>query len=82
MVEMKYLFCTKCWPLGSLMCGVFLCFVAFPCGLLGRVLYLIVWIPDLCLLPFLEVYFERPERELLFDYIGGNNLICVSLQGV
>ena len=27
-------------------------FVAFPCGVLGQVWYLIVSIPDLCLLPY------------------------------
>ena len=34
-------------PLGSLVCNVSLCFVIFPCGVLGQVLYLI---PDLCIL--------------------------------
>ena len=32
------------------MCGVFLCFVTFPGGVLGQVWYLIVSIPKLCLL--------------------------------
>ena len=36
--------------LGSLMCDVFLCFVTFPCGVLGQMWYLIVSILDLCLL--------------------------------
>ena len=39
-------------PLGSLVCDVFLYFVTFPCGILGQVWYLIVSIPDLCLLTF------------------------------
>ena len=30
-----------------------LCFVSFPCGVLGQVSYLIVSIPDLCLLTYL-----------------------------
>ena len=30
-------------------------FVTFPCGILGQVLYLIVSIPDLCRLSFLEL---------------------------
>ena len=28
-------------------------FVTFPCGVLGQVWCLIVWIPDLCLLSYL-----------------------------
>ena len=41
--------------LGRLVCDVFLCFVIFPCGVLGQVWYMIVSIHDLCLLP----YFKR-----------------------
>ena len=40
-----------CWEradLMSLVFGVKLCFVTFPCGILGEVWYLIVSIPDLC----------------------------------
>ena len=38
-------------------------FVTFPCGVLGQVWYLIVSIPDLCLLPYFiikaaDVYFK------------------------
>ena len=37
----------------ALLCVMFYCvFVTFPCGVLGQVWYLIVSIPDLCLLPF------------------------------
>ena len=36
-------------PLGSLVCCVFFCFVTFPYGVLGQMLYLIVSIADLCL---------------------------------
>ena len=36
----------KGYPLGSLVCGVFLCFVTFSCGVLGQVWYLIVLIPE------------------------------------
>ena len=39
----------KGWPLDSLVCCVFLCFVTFPYGVSGQVLYLVVSIPDLCL---------------------------------
>ena len=35
---------------GSLVSHVFLCFVTFPCGVLAQVWYLIVSIPELCLL--------------------------------
>ena len=41
------------WPLGSLVCDVFLCFVTFPYGVPDQVWYLIISIPDLCLLPYL-----------------------------
>ena len=37
--------------LASPMFDVFLSFITFPFGVLGQVLYLIVSIPDLCLLP-------------------------------
>ena len=37
----------------ALLCVMFRCvFVTFPCGVLGQVWYLIVSIPDLCLLYF------------------------------
>ena len=59
---MPYLFLTasghllgKDWPLGSLVCDVFLYICHFPIDVLGQVWYLIVSIPDLCLLP----YFSR-----------------------
>ena len=42
----------KGWPLGSCVCDVFLCFVAILYGVLGQVWYLIVTIPDLCILPY------------------------------
>ena len=36
----------------ALLCMMFSCvFVAFSCGVLGRVWYLVVSIPGLCLLP-------------------------------
>ena len=36
----------------SLVCDVFLCFITFPYGVSGRLWYLIVSIPDLCLLHY------------------------------
>ena len=44
-----------CWEradLLALVCDVKLCFVTFPCGVLGQVWYLIVSIPDLCRLSY------------------------------
>ena len=47
-----------CWvraDLLALLYVMFSCvFVTFPCGVLGQVWYLIVSIPDLCLLPYLK----------------------------
>ena len=40
----------KGWSFGSLVCVV----VTFPYGALGRMWYLIVWISDLCILPYFE----------------------------
>ena len=40
----------KSWPLGSLVCYVYLCFVIFPYDLSGQVWYLIVSIPHLSFL--------------------------------
>ena len=34
-------------------------FVTFPCGVLGQVWYLIVLIPDLCCLPYLEIMSKK-----------------------
>ena len=33
-------------------------FVTFPCGVLGQVWYLIVSIPDLCLLSYFDSHFQ------------------------
>ena len=38
-------------PLGSLVCDVFLCFVTIHRGVLCQVWYLIILVPDHCLLP-------------------------------
>ena len=49
----------KAGPLGSLVCDVFLYFVIFPHGFTGQVWYLIVLMPDLCLLPYFStIHFE------------------------
>ena len=56
-VMLSCLFIAALWsPAGkgltscSLVCDVLCVFVTFPCGILGQVWYLIVSIPDLCLL--------------------------------
>ena len=41
----------KGWSLAFPMCDVFLFFITFPFGVLVQVWYLIVSIPDLCILP-------------------------------
>ena len=44
-----------CWEradLLALVCGVLLCVCYFPIGILGQVWYLIVSIPDLCILTY------------------------------
>ena len=64
----------KGWPLSSLACDVFLCFVTFPYGVLGQMLYLIVSIQDLCLLPYIDLQVQRSRLTTLIVL-----LICNSL---
>ena len=48
-------FVVTCWEradLLTLVCGVYCEFVTFPIGILGQVWYLIVSIPDLCILTY------------------------------
>ena len=42
-------------PLGSPVCDVSCVFVTFPCGVLCQVWYLIVSMPDLCLLLYFDI---------------------------
>ena len=53
-----------CWEradLLALLCGMFSCvFVTFPYGVLGQVWYLIVSIPDRCILPYFVIYQCNP----------------------
>ena len=65
-----------CWERAGLLAPlcVFCVFVAFPYGVLGKMWYLIVWIPDLCLLPYLSflllLSFKCQKMfELLFCFI-------------
>ena len=39
----------------ALVCDVYCVFVAFPCGILGQVWYLIVSFPDLCRLSYFHM---------------------------
>ena len=52
-VIMSCLFIAALWSTAGEMYVMFSCvFVTFPCGVLGKVWYLIVSIPDLCLLSY------------------------------
>ena len=64
-----------CWEGADLLapvCDVSLCFVTFPCGILGQVWYLIVSIPDLCPLSYCVICIIlqniRCSFLSLFDY--------------
>ena len=52
-------------------------FVTFPCGILGRVSYLIVSIPDLCHLSYFDVH----HSPLIMDIICFRSLISTSFDG-
>ena len=56
-------------PLGSHVCDVFLCICHFPIrnGVLGQVWYLIVSIPDLCLLSYF-VQNDFPPKKTIQSY--------------
>ena len=48
-----------CWETGpmALLCVMFYCaFVTFPCGVLDQICCLIVSIPDICLLSFIQIF--------------------------
>ena len=54
-------------------------FVTFPCGVIGQVWYLIVSIPDLCLLTYFEHYaclLYQPDTTL----VSANELILWTLR--
>ena len=54
----------SCWEIAGLLALLFMMFsgvlVTFPCGALGQVWYLIILIPDLCLLTYF--YEQRKEQ--------------------
>ena len=79
-----------CWERADLMalvCDVKLCFVPFPCGILGQVRYLIVSFPDLCRHSHLDIFtgqicarvasVVKTQRELSPH---GGFLACVKLE--
>ena len=53
----------KSWPIGSLVCCVFLCIflIIFPVGVLGQAWYLIVLIHDLSLTLYFYKYIQLPK---------------------
>ena len=51
----------KDWPIGAYVFDVFLCFCHVPICVLGQAWYLIVLIPDLCLLPYFFYSHEYPH---------------------
>ena len=69
------LFTAACWEranLLALLCVVVSCVVVtFRCGLLGQVWYLIVSIPDFCLLP----YFAIPSHTI-WAFRHSSNIQC------
>ena len=56
--SLKSDFCWERADLLTLVCGVKLCVCRFPIGILGQVWYLIVSIPDLCILTY---FYQMPE---------------------
>ena len=57
------------WPLGSCL-WCLLCFVTFPCGMLGQVWYLIVSFPDLCRLSYFELKYIKYLQNLGSGFYG------------
>ena len=47
-----------------------LCFVTFPCGILGQVGYLIVSIPDLCRLSYFNYLLQAKKQEKVGWLVG------------
>ena len=55
--------CLERTGLLALLCDVALCFATFPCGILGQVWYLIVCIPEICRLSYLN----KPHNQTVFN---------------
>ena len=65
---------------GSLVCDDFLCFVTFPLCVLGQVWYLIVSIPDLCLLTYFVACKNQRCRSACAS-AQADQPLCYSLSG-
>ena len=59
-VMMSCLFNEASWSPAGMWC--FLCFITFPYGVLGRLWYLIISIPDVCLLIYFECTYRATSR--------------------
>ena len=77
-VMLSCLFLAALWPLGSLVCCDFLCFVTFPYDVPSQVWYLIVLIPDLCFpLSFSNaLVWENLEKKIFVTAEANPILIC------
>ena len=83
--------CSERANLLALLCVMFSCvFVTFPSGVLGQMWYLIVLIPDLCLLPYFDCIsnemkesigqrVEMPGKSIFEPWHEiSNNVICAT----
>ena len=71
-----------CWErddLLALLCVMISCvFVTFPCGILGRVWYLIAWTPDICI--SLNFYTHNGNKNISYEpwHEISNNVVCAT----
>ena len=60
----------SCWEIAGLLALLFMMFscvlVTFPCGVLGQVWYLIISIPDLCLLTYFYKNGKNNKQQILY----------------
>ena len=71
--------CLERADLLALVCGVLLCVCHFPIGILGHVWYLIVSIPDLCSLTYLNLLFFHQILKYILHYLSVTMSYSVSL---
>ena len=60
--------CLERAVLFALVGDVYCIFITFPCGILGRVWYLIVSFPDLCRLSYFVRHALQEKRRLLLEF--------------
>ena len=69
-----------CWEIADIFdldCYVYCVFVTFPCGILGKLWYLIVSIPDFCHLSYFSYFYDYySEHSLYSRIIKNSNLEC------